>query len=88
MEALARALAVTLKLCCFSSARRTSRRFCLRRSTKLSRPPLCSVSADKGTKESKEVRGLRPNSSSKGVMFEGKATSGKVRLIQIAGDTY
>ena len=60
----------------------------MRRSTKLSGPPLYSVSADKGTKESTEVRGLRPNSSSKGVMFEGREASGKVRLIQIAGDTY
>ena len=87
MDTLARGLAVTPKLCCFSSARRTSQRFCLRRSTKLSRPPLCSVPAVKGIKESNQVRCLLPKTSSIGVMFDGKETCDKLRLIQIAGDT-
>ena len=40
------------------------------------------------TRASREVRGLRPNSSSNRVMREGKETSGKVRLIPTAGTTY
>ena len=75
-------------LCRFSKTRRTSRRYCLLVSTKLCRPSSMSVSSMRGNRESRDVRGCRPNSISKGKRFLGKDGSSKVRLTQHAGETF
>lgn len=75
----------------FSSACFTLRRFCPRPSTELSRPPVCTflVAYLGDERVYGDVRGLRPNSNSKGVMFTGGSDgSGSVHFFNHAGATY
>ena len=74
--------------CLRSKNLRTFKRFCFLCSTKLSRLPGCVAWSNSGTRESRDVRGLRPNRSSKTAILAGSDESGRVCLIQHARATY
>ena len=88
MVALTRSRAAVLMPCLCSGTLRTSKRFCFLCSPKLSGLVVSAAPSSSGTRESRNVRGLRPNRSSKAVIFYSKDESGRVRLIQHAGATY
>ena len=88
MVALTRSRAAVRIASLGSRTLRTSRRFCFLCSTKLSRLVACAAPSSSGTRELRGVRGLRPNRSSKAVIFDCRDESGRVRLIQHAGATY
>ena len=88
MVALTRSRAAVRIASLCSRTLRTSRRFYFLCSTKLSRLVACAAPSSSGTRESRDVQGLRPNRSSKAVIFDCRDESGRVRLIQHAGATY
>ena len=88
MVALTRLLAATRMACTRSKTLRTFKRFCFLCSTKFSRLAGCAASSSSGTREIKDVWGLRPNESSKTIFLDCSDESGKVRLTHHAGATY
>ena len=88
MAALTRSPAAVRMASLCSSTLRTSRRFWFYCSTKFWRLVVCVALSSSGTRESRDVRGLRPNRSSKAVIFDCRDESGRLRLIQHAGATY
>ena len=88
MVALTRLRAAVRMACLCSRTLRTFKRFCFLCSTKLSRLVICAAPSGSGTRESRDVRGLRPNRSSEAVIFYCRDESGRVRLIQHVGATH
>ena len=88
MVALMRSRTATHMTCLRSKTLRNSKRFCLLCSTKSLRLPGCVASSNSGTRESRNIRGLRPNRSSKAVILDVSDEFGRLRLIELAGATY
>ena len=88
MVALMRSRAGIRMACLRSKTLRTSKLFFFLCSTKLSKLPVCAASSSSGTREFKNVPGLRSNRRSKAVILDCSDESGRARLIQHAGATY